>query len=306
MPKAGLGTGTQIQNQARIVFDVNPPIDTPVWLNTIDGANPTSRVDSARPAPGGLDVQWSGSDAGAGIQDYTIHVSENGSAFTPWLRDVSATRGTFPGTCGKSYGFSSVARDRAGNVELASAQADVTAIIPCTPVDLAVTRISAPAIVTLTGRQPQRTVLVSVQIQNRSSQPQTTTDRAALEALVGLETQSLGSCAAPVPALVEGPRQKPLPRTLKAKQKLDVVFSVTLGCANDPGRGAGHEDYRLRATVHAPGDTHPDDDACPRSVTPPFVVDPFPDGSIKDGGCGRRRRDGTLGADVLIDVVARP
>ena len=34
-PKAA-STGTQITNKATIVFDVNPPMDTPVWLNTID------------------------------------------------------------------------------------------------------------------------------------------------------------------------------------------------------------------------------------------------------------------------------
>jgi hypothetical protein len=35
-PRAGLPTGTQITNQASIVFDTNAPILTPVWLNTIN------------------------------------------------------------------------------------------------------------------------------------------------------------------------------------------------------------------------------------------------------------------------------
>jgi hypothetical protein len=35
MPKQGLATGTMIQNQAIVVFDFNPPINTPIWSNTI-------------------------------------------------------------------------------------------------------------------------------------------------------------------------------------------------------------------------------------------------------------------------------
>ena len=35
MPKTGLVTGTTIQNQATVVFDFNPPINTPIWSNTI-------------------------------------------------------------------------------------------------------------------------------------------------------------------------------------------------------------------------------------------------------------------------------
>src|SRR5205814_5110768 len=44
MPKAGLLTDTRIQNQAIVVFDVNPPITTPAWLNTLDNTQPTSQV----------------------------------------------------------------------------------------------------------------------------------------------------------------------------------------------------------------------------------------------------------------------
>ncbi|MGH7868783.1 MAG: DUF7619 domain-containing protein, partial [Candidatus Dormibacteraceae bacterium] len=41
-PKQGLSTGTQIQNQATVVFDANAPISTPTWLNTLDNTPPTS------------------------------------------------------------------------------------------------------------------------------------------------------------------------------------------------------------------------------------------------------------------------
>jgi hypothetical protein len=53
------------------------------------------------------------------------------------------------------------------------------------------------------------------------------------------------------------------------------------------------------------GDTHTDDDMCPRSVTPPFEIDPNPNGTIKDRGCGARKPDKTLGNPVVTDVVRR-
>lgn len=44
MPKANLPTGIEIRNQATIVFDTNPPIVTPEWLDTIDNDRPVSYV----------------------------------------------------------------------------------------------------------------------------------------------------------------------------------------------------------------------------------------------------------------------
>lgn len=49
----------------------------------------------------------------------------------------------------------------------------------------------------------------------------------------------------------------------------------------------------------------PDDDTCPRSVIPPFALDPYPDGKIKDKGCGAPKPDKTLGDPVLTDVVVK-
>ncbi len=48
MPKSGLADGTQIQNQATVVFDQNAPINTPVWLNTIDAAPPIVSRDTSQ------------------------------------------------------------------------------------------------------------------------------------------------------------------------------------------------------------------------------------------------------------------
>jgi hypothetical protein len=126
MPKAGLPTGTEVRNRASIVFDVNPPIDTPEWLNAIDNSPPASRalaLAETQASPSFL-VQWAGSDEGSGIRDYTVLVSEDGGPFTTWLVNTRATSGTFTGQAGKTYGFYSLARDQTGNVEGAPAAAD--------------------------------------------------------------------------------------------------------------------------------------------------------------------------------------
>jgi len=39
-PKAGLTSGAELRNLANIIFDQNPPIDTPTWVNTIDNTAP--------------------------------------------------------------------------------------------------------------------------------------------------------------------------------------------------------------------------------------------------------------------------
>ena len=118
-PKRGLPTDTQITNQARIVFDVNAPIDTPQWLNTIDNSKPESRVLALTATQSSVHfpVQWSGTDTGSGIGNYTIFVSENGGPFTIWLDKTTATSGTFDGQAEKTYSFYSVAQDQTGNRE---------------------------------------------------------------------------------------------------------------------------------------------------------------------------------------------
>lgn len=119
MPKQSLATNTQIQNQATIVFDVNPPMSTQTWLNTLDNDTPISHV---LPLPAvenaaSFTVQWAGTDVGSGIQDFTIFVSENGGAFTPFLSNTTDISATFTGQTGKSYAFYSIARDQVGNQE---------------------------------------------------------------------------------------------------------------------------------------------------------------------------------------------
>jgi hypothetical protein len=130
IPKAA-STGTQITNKATVIFDINPPMDTPVWLNTIDNTKPTSHVGSLPSTQTGptFTVQWSGSDVGAGIQDYTIYVSDNGSAFTAWQTNTTATSATFIGVTGHTYSFYSIARDLVGNIESSKSAPETTTTV---------------------------------------------------------------------------------------------------------------------------------------------------------------------------------
>jgi len=185
---------------------------------------------------------------------------------------------------------------------------------PAEPHDLAVTQIRALSRIVLRQSHPIRTGSVRVEIQNRSPTPETIEDSATLEKLVTLTAGSLGSCPNAPTVLHDGPPQEPLPRTLAPKENLTVVFDVTFDCANDPLRTTaadpGHDDYSYTATVsHAAldgePDTHPVDDVCPRSVTPPFVIDPNPDGTIQDRGCGKLKPDRTFGAPVTTDVIVK-
>jgi hypothetical protein len=135
MPKKGLPTGTEIQNQAVIVFDANPPIETPVWTNTIDKTTPTSHVLPLAPTQTSpsFQVQWSGTDGGSGILDHTIFVSEDDGPFAVFLRSAADTSATFTGQAGKTYAFYSVARDKAGNLEGVPTAPDATTRVLAEP-----------------------------------------------------------------------------------------------------------------------------------------------------------------------------
>ena len=63
-PKAGLTTGTTINQQASVVFDTNAPLSTNTVVNTIDAGPPTSSVTAlpASETSPSFTVSWSGQD----------------------------------------------------------------------------------------------------------------------------------------------------------------------------------------------------------------------------------------------------
>jgi myo-inositol-hexaphosphate 3-phosphohydrolase len=162
--------------------------------------------------------------------------------------------------------------------------------------DLALVDLKPPRQIRLSDRRPAVRQRVRVALQNRGPETETIPDLAALEALVALEVLSLGSCPAPV-------------LELRSRGQLRLTYEVTFDCANDPARSTrrdpGHSDFEFRAHI-ALDDDHPEDNACPRSVSPPFEIDPFPNGRIRDKGCGARKADRTRGGPLETDVSRKP
>jgi hypothetical protein len=167
--------------------------------------------------------------------------------------------------------------------------------------DLAVIAMKPPKAVTLkSGAAVTKTLIV--QIQNRGAQRESIPDLGSLAGLVTVEVQPLGAgCTAPAAVLI--PAKNKIPRTVKPKGKLNVVFAVTYDCAVDPRKTTkkdpGHTDFRYVATVHpavlgGAADADAADDVCPRAAGP-----------SADKGCGGKRADGTLGADLTTDVVVK-
>jgi len=167
--------------------------------------------------------------------------------------------------------------------------------------DLAIIGISAPITVTLTNKKPVHLARVKVRMQNRSPHAETIENLQMLPDVVSLKAYSLDTRLCPDPLVRLADKQKAFPITLKPKQKLTVNFEVTFACAVDAarnvGRESGHEDYRYEALVNHAGldgkpDVHAADDNCPRAA---LGLDLYPDGKIKDQGCG----------EMVTDVVVK-
>ena len=118
-PNPSLTTDTQIANLASIVFDINEPIITNTWVNTIDKSLPNSSVHTLADAQpdSSFMVSWSGEDQGAGISNYNVYVSQDGAPFEPWLVNTPDTAAIFTADENSIYAFYSLARDSTGNLE---------------------------------------------------------------------------------------------------------------------------------------------------------------------------------------------
>jgi hypothetical protein len=133
-PTPGVATGTQVAEQATVVFDGQTPMSTQTWTNTIDNTPPVTHV-SALPSSSSCPnfrVSWSGSDVGSGLQGFTIYASDTGGPFTPWLSNTTAATGTFTGSVGHTYSFYSIATDLTGNTEPAKASAEASTAVAAT------------------------------------------------------------------------------------------------------------------------------------------------------------------------------
>jgi YVTN family beta-propeller protein len=181
-PRTGLTTGTKVSNQASIIFDPEfdgPIVPTPQWLNTLDNTPPASRVlPLAAVQPSNrFQVQWSGTDVGSGVADYTIFVAEDGGPFRTWLRQTTETSALFPGEPNKIYAFSSLARDQTGNREDKPLMAEATTATQSGPqhVVLDIQPDSVLNRITI-SRDPNRSELIPVAILTTATFDATTVD----------------------------------------------------------------------------------------------------------------------------------
>jgi hypothetical protein len=131
MPKSDLPTSTEIHSQASIVFDINAPIHTQVWTNTLDNSSPASAVLSLPSTVNSpiFTVSWAGADSGTGIQDFVVRVADNGGPFADFQTNTTAISAVFNGQAGHSYSFYSIARDLVGNVEVSKSLAEATTFV---------------------------------------------------------------------------------------------------------------------------------------------------------------------------------
>jgi Legume lectin domain/RTX calcium-binding nonapeptide repeat (4 copies) len=129
-PKSDIPSGTTITAKARIVFDTNEPIDTPIWSNSIDRSAPTSNLQPLAATTLGrkIDVVWNGKDDGSGVASYNIYVATNGGTPTLWLQNTPLPGAVYSGEIGKTYSFTSVATDALGQVQTNSSELVTTTL----------------------------------------------------------------------------------------------------------------------------------------------------------------------------------
>ena len=118
--RTGAATGAELLNRARIVFDVNAPIETNQVSNLVDAEAPQSDILDVRKTGDGTDilVTAGGSDAaGSGIDSYDFYITRNGGARELWTTQAVSDM-VFRAQPGHAYGFSVRARDVVGHTEV--------------------------------------------------------------------------------------------------------------------------------------------------------------------------------------------
>jgi len=130
MQKPGLPQGSQFENKADIVFDLNEAIETPTVIHTIDLERPSSSASSpAISESASFIVSLSGSDpGGSGVASYAVYQSVNDGPWTPWTTTEDPNL-LFTGSSGGTYSFYSVATDWAGLREIKEPLVETTTVV---------------------------------------------------------------------------------------------------------------------------------------------------------------------------------
>ena len=129
--KPGLKNGTQIKNKATIIFDVNEPIETNEYINTLDLNGPTTEMVSAGEKDGSMIIKCTGTDNESGISYFRYYASYKDGDFV-YIGDDTSSEFTYPlpsGTTAADYKFYALAVDNVGNTQkTAPAPIDYTGI----------------------------------------------------------------------------------------------------------------------------------------------------------------------------------
>jgi hypothetical protein len=169
---SSIATGVAITNQATVVFDQNAAIMTPVWSNTVDHDPPSSKVTAlASTEPAVFPLTWSGTDAGSGVAQYSIYVSDNKGPFHLWQVE-SGSSDTYNGMLRHTYAFYSIAEDFAGNIEAPKTTAEATTTVSTGSTSTSIALVStamqilpsgtATITATVSGKNPTGNVLFTI------------------------------------------------------------------------------------------------------------------------------------------------
>ena len=116
--KQGFNDGDEISNSATIIFDLEEPIETPVWTNVVDAVAPQSEITFAASQDGIVTLRFNAEDNRSGVWKYNLYVQETeGGKWTKVEDEITTSEYKFKGYPGFDYGFCVMAVDSAGNVE---------------------------------------------------------------------------------------------------------------------------------------------------------------------------------------------
>lgn len=123
-PRGDLISGDELQSKAIIYFDLNEPIETNTWLNTMDTEPPVSTINAVLSNDTIVNIQLSGIDAGCGISHYKVYVSTNGGPFLSFFTTFEEEL-IMVGALETTYGLYCIAYDSLGNGEIKEAIAEI-------------------------------------------------------------------------------------------------------------------------------------------------------------------------------------
>ena len=164
-------TGDTIAANANIYFDVNPPIPTNTWVNTLDMFPPITHITSLTSSliTNKINIAWAGMDdvGGSGIKYYTIYVSKNNGPYTIYANNLKRTDTTYAATLNNSYCFFVLATDNVGNTELLNPAnimcANIFAPLPIPLLSFSGTNVNRDNVLSWTTNNEQNSKLIEVQ-----------------------------------------------------------------------------------------------------------------------------------------------